>query len=135
VLPDGVADGIGGGLRTSVGVGTGGIVSVGVNGEDAVLVGVGATEDIGAALGGTGTGGVETAAPGRGGREEYWIGVPGWDVAVGSGAVPMPPAPPGALAMGGFSAGGPSSHPTVTANGNPTTTMPRKTYLGESRTQ
>ena len=134
-MPDGVGDGLGGGLRISVGVGTGGIVSVGVNGDDAVPVGVGATGDIGAALDGTGTGGVETAAPGRGGREEYWIGVPGWDVAVGSGAVPMPPAPPGALATGVFSAGVPSTQPTVTANGNPTTTMPRNTYLGERRTQ
>jgi hypothetical protein len=122
-------------MRTSVGVGTGGIVSVGVNGDDAVPVGVGATGDIGAPLEGAGTGGVETAAAGRGGREEYWTGVPGSDVPVRSGAVPMPPAPPGALATGGFSADGPSSHPAVTANGNPTTTMPRKTYLGESRTQ
>jgi hypothetical protein len=73
--------------------------------------------------------------PGRGGRDEYSTAVTGWDVAVGSGAVPMPPAPPGALATGVFSAGVPSTQPTVTANGNPTTTMPRNTYLGERRTQ
>jgi hypothetical protein len=47
----------------------------------------------------------------------------------------MPPALPGALAAGGFSAGVPSSHPMVTVKGRPNATMPEKTYLGESRTQ
>lgn len=129
-----MADGLGGGLRISVGVGTGGTVSAGVNAADAVPVGAGAAE-IGGAMEAGDAGGVETAAPGRGGRDEYWTGATGSDVAVRSGAVPMPPAPPGALATGGFSAGVPSTQPTVTANGNPTTTMPRKTYLGESHTQ
>ena len=129
-----MADGVGGGLRIWVGVGTGGSVSAGGNEGEAVAVGVGAAGIGGATEVGDG-GGVETAAPGRGGREEYSTAVTGWDVAVRSGAVPMPPAPPGALTTGVFSAGVPSTQPTVTANGNPTTTMPRNTYLGERRTQ
>jgi hypothetical protein len=85
---------------------------------------------------GTGAvGGVEAGAPGRGGWDEYWTGVSGWAGTTCSGAAPMPPAAPGALATGGFSAGVLSSQPMVTAKGRPKATMPKNTYLGESRTQ
>jgi hypothetical protein len=90
---------------------------------------------INGALGAGDTGFVDAGAPGRGGWEEYRAGVTGWDVTTRSGAAPMPPAPPGALATGGFTAGVLSSHPIVTAPGRPNATMPKNTYLGESRTQ
>ena len=134
LLPDGVADGLGGGLRTSVGVGTGGMVSTGTGEEPAEPVGEGAAE-MSDALGAGAVWGVEAVAPRRGGWEEYWTGVTGWDVTTRSGAVPMPPAPPWALATGGFPAGVPSSQPMVMAKGRPKATMPKNTYLGESRTQ
>ena len=116
-----------------MGVGTGGIVSTGGGEDEAEPVGEGATE-IGDAVAAGVAGDVDVAPPGRGGLAEYWTGVTGRDVTRGSGAAPMPPAPPGALATGGFS-GVPSSHPIVTAKGSPNATMPKNTYLGESRTQ
>jgi hypothetical protein len=122
-------------LKISVGVGTGGMFSTGAGEDVAEAAGDGAVVVNGAVEEGV-LGGVAAGAPGRGGcDEEYWTGVTGWDVVTRSGAAPMPPAPPGALATGGFSAGVPSSHPMVTAKGSPKATMPKKTYLGFSRTQ
>jgi hypothetical protein len=133
-LSDGVADGMGGGLRISVGVGTGGMVSTGGGADEVEPVGEGAAGTSGPVEVDV-DGGVDGDAPGRGGWDEYWTGVTGCEVAMRSGAVPMPPAPPGALATGSFSAGVPSSHPIVTAKGRPNATIPKNTYLGESRTQ
>jgi hypothetical protein len=129
-----VADGLGGGLRISVGVGTGGMVSTGGGADEFEPVGEGAAEtsdpvEVGVVRG------VEAGAPDWGGWDEYCTGMTGWDVTMRSGAVPMPPAPPGALATGGFLSGVPSSHPMVTAAGRPRATMPKNTYLGEGRTQ
>jgi hypothetical protein len=131
---DGVADGVGGGLKISVGVGTGGMSSTGGGADAVVVAGAGAVVINGAVEPAGAVGRVDTGAPGRGGWEEYWTGVTGWDGSTCSGAEPMPPAPPGALATGGFSAGVPSSQPTVTAKGSPRATMPKKMYLGLSRT-
>ncbi|MEU7903145.1 hypothetical protein [Actinoplanes sp. NPDC049118] len=51
-----------------------------------------------------------------------------------AGATPIPPAPPGALTAGNVGAGVPSVQPTVTANGRPRVTRPKKMDLGENRT-
>ena len=134
-LPDGVADGLAGGLATSVGVGTGGSVSVNVGSGDREAVGMadGAPE-IGPALTAGALGGADVAEPGRGGRDEYSTVVMGGEVAACAGAAPISPAPPGAPATGDMSAGVPSVQPTVTANGRPRATKPKKMDLGESRT-
>jgi hypothetical protein len=133
-LPDAVADGLDDGAETSVGVGTGGSVSVG-NGDWVTGVPAAGSVVAGgalawAALAGNGDG----LDPGRGGLDEYWTAVTGWDVTARAGAAPISPAPTGALASGGTSAGVPSVQPTVTANGRPRATMPKKMDLGESRT-
>jgi hypothetical protein len=120
-------------LKISVGVGTGGISSTGGGDEEAEALGTGAVV-INVAVEAGVIGSVEAGAPGRGGWDEYWTGATGCDVVTCSGAAPMPPAPPGALATGGFSAGVPSSQPMVKAKGSPKATMPKKTYLGLSRT-
>lgn len=124
-----VADGLGGVLTIAVGVGTGGRVSSG--GGDPELA-----ADVSTALGSALTGGSATddrAATGRGARGESTTD-PAVGVVAFGGAAPMPPAPPGAPTGGDAGAGVPSSQPTVSANGRPSATMPRKTGLGESRT-
>ena len=133
-LADGVADGLDGGLKISVGVGTGGMSSAGGGADEAEPLPEGVVVIDGALVAGV-AGDVAAGAPGRGGWDEYRAGVTGWDVTIRSGAAPMPPAPPGALATGGCAAGVLSSHPVVTARGSPKATMPKNTYLGESRTQ
>jgi hypothetical protein len=130
-----VADALVDGTLTSVGVGTGGSVSGGH--ADRVTTGavVGAVVAAGATLAGTvPAGDAEVLDPGRGGCEEYSTAVTGCEVAACAGAAPIPPAPPGALATGGAMSGEPSVQPTVTANGRPRATMPKKMDLGESRT-
>jgi hypothetical protein len=132
-----VADGLDGEMVTSVGVGTGGS-SVNVGSGDRVTAGlvVGAVvAGGGAALtGGALTGGAGGLDPGRGGWDEYPTAATGWDGSARGGAAPRPPAPTGALATVGATAGVPSAHPSVTANGRPRATIPKKMYLGESRT-
>jgi hypothetical protein len=130
-----VADALDDGAPTSVGVGTGGSVSGG--NTECVTAGavVGAVVAAGATLAGTvPTGDADGLDPGRGGWDEYSTAVTGCEVAPRAGAAPIPPAPPGALATGGASAGVPSVQPTVTANGRPRATIPKKMDLGESRT-
>jgi hypothetical protein len=129
-----VAEGLSGGLTIWVGVGTGGSVSVGGGGWDAVVLGAGAAET-GAALAGTALSTTsDGAVDGLLEVDEYSTVVTGRDVDARSGAAPMPPAPPGALAAGGLATGVPSVQPTVTANGRPRESMPKKMDLGESRT-
>jgi hypothetical protein len=136
VLPDGgVADGLDGGVVTSVGVGTGGRVRVGSG--DTVTVGlvVGAVVAAGGMVAvGALAGGSVAPAPGRGGWDEYSTAVTGCDGTTRAGAAPIPPAPAGALAARGTESGVPSVQPTVTANGRPRATMPKKMDLGDSRT-
>jgi hypothetical protein len=134
LLPEGVADGLSGGSRISVGVGTGGMSGAGGGADEAEPVDEGVTV-IGGGLGAGEAGDVAAGVPCRRGWESYRAGVTGWDVTTRSGAAPMPPAPSGALAAGGFTAGVLSSHPKVTATGRPIATMPQNTYLGESRTE
>jgi hypothetical protein len=69
VLPDGVADGLGGGLRISVGVGTGGMFSTGGGADDGEPPGEGLAVISGVVEGGVVTDG-DTGAPGRGGWDE-----------------------------------------------------------------
>jgi hypothetical protein len=133
-LPDGVADGLPGGLRISVGVGTGGMSRTGGGADEPEPEADGVTVITGG-LDAREAGDVAAGAPGRGGGESYRAGVTGWDVMTRSGAAPMAPAPPGAVATGGFTAGVLSSHPMVTATGRPNAIMPKNTYLGESRTE
>ena len=137
-----MADGFAGGISTSVGVGTGGSVNVGGGlggpaspvGPDGLVPGAeGAAEPGGGALtcGPSGTG-----EDGLTGCEASSLGVTRSAVAgADGGAAPIPPAPLGALAVGWSGAGGPSSQPIVIATGSPNATMPKKTVLGESRTQ
>jgi hypothetical protein len=135
VLSDGVADGLDGGTVTSVGVGTGGRVSVGDNVTAGLVAGAVVTAGGAAALtGGALPGAMGRLDPGRGGRDEYPSAAADWDGSARGGAAPMPPAPPGALATAGASAVVPSVQPKVTASGRPRATMPKNTYLGESRT-
>lgn len=133
-LPAGVADGLPGGLRISVGVGTGGMSRTG-GGADEAEPGADGVAVISGGLVAGEAGEVVAGAPRRGGWESYRAGVTGWDVSIRSGAAPMAPAPPGAVATGGFAAGVLSSHPRVTATGRPSPTMAKNTYLGESRTE
>lgn len=115
-----------------VGVGTGGSS---VKAGDGV---VGTTADVAATLGSTITAlrvaSVDSTATGLvvGGAQAAIRPDAGF-VAL-AGATPMPPAPPGALTAGDVGAGMPSVQPTVTANGRPRVTRPKKMGLGESRT-
>jgi hypothetical protein len=132
VLVEGfVGDGLGGVLPIAVGVGTGGSVSVGTgdpesaaDGAAAALVtaltGVPATDD--------------ATATGLGPRDDQSTIDSDSGVVAFGGAAPIPPAAPGALTGGGAGDGVPSVQPTVTANGRPKATMPKKIDLGESRT-
>ena len=100
-----------------------------------VLALVTGTPDGGAALPGTALGGTADApADGFAGCDANSTAVTGRDVDSRAGAAPRPPAPTGALAAGGLATGTPSVQPTVTANGRPRETMPKKMDLGESRT-
>ena len=129
-LLDGVADGLGGSLVTVVGVGTGGSVSVGAGDRETVTAVLGAAEPEGTAIGAV----APAAEPlFRGTRDEWSMVVTG-DVATRGGAAPIDPLPPGALIVVGAAAGAPSVQPTVTANGRPRATMPKKMDLGVSRT-
>lgn len=113
-----------------VGVGTGGSVSVGTGDPESAADGT-------AALVTTLTGAPATddaTATGLGPRgDQSTIDSDSGVVAFG-GAAPIPPAPSGALTGGGAGDGVPSVQPTVTANGRPKATMPKKIDLGESRT-
>lgn len=135
-----MADGLGGGISTSVGVGTGGNIRVGgglggVVPAGALVPDADVAADTGGALTGAWLGTVGDAS-GRGGREAYPTAVTGSEVATSAcGASPIPPAPVGAAAVGRVGGGVPSSQPIVSATGSPNATMPKKTHLGESRTQ
>ena len=143
MLSGGVADGLAGGISTSVGVGTGGSANVGGALDGLVapgtpVPGASGTADVGGGvLADSWLGGEDDApASGRGGREAYPTVVTGPDVAAADcGAAPIPPAPLGAPADGRAGGGVPSSHPVVSATGSPSATMPKKTHLGESCTQ
>jgi hypothetical protein len=128
-----VGDGLGGVVTTAVGVGTGGSnVNVGDGEPETTADGVTA---LGSTVTGTALGGSDdSTATGRvaGGDQSTTVPVAGFAALVG--AMPMPPAPPGALTAGGAGAGVPSVQPTVTANGRPRATRPKKMGLGDSRT-
>jgi len=116
----------------AVGVGTGGSSVKAGDGD------VGTTVDVAGALGSTITASlvarVDSTATGLvvGGAQ---LAIrPDAGVVALAGATPMPPAPPGALTAGDMGAGVPSVQPTVTANGRPSVTRPKKMGLGESGT-
>ena len=118
---------------TEVGVGTGGCSEPLGSGEpDGTMID--GARSLGAVLA-DGPGNDDSTVTGSGRR-----GVPSTTDAVAAvvafgGAAPIPPAPPGALTTtGGPGNGVPSAQPTLTANGRPTTTTPKKMDLGENRT-
>ena len=125
-----MAVGPGGVVTTEVGVGTGGASDVGAAEPEAEADGV---PETGTALART---------PERtDSTMDTRFGVRGTQSPTGSGAglltagaLPSTPAPPGALTGGGAVSAAPSAHPTVTANGIPSVTRPKKTVLGVRRT-
>ncbi|OJF09977.1 hypothetical protein [Couchioplanes caeruleus] len=124
-----VATGLDGGWKIEVGVGTGGSVSVGTGDpDDDGTAELAATP--GGALGATDC----TTDTGSGARGTHVVPDPDAGVVAFTGAVPKPPAPPGAFADGGAASGVPRVQPTATENGRPSATMPKKTDLGDSRT-
>ncbi|GGQ42437.1 hypothetical protein GCM10010166_08040 [Couchioplanes caeruleus subsp. azureus] len=114
-----------------MGVGTGGSVSVGPGEPEAAADG---TAELGATLVGALGATDSTTDTGWGARGTHVVPAPDAGEAACTGAVPKPPAPPGAVADGGAASGVPSVQPRATENGRPSATMPKKTDLGESRT-
>ena len=118
-----------------MGVGAGGGDSVGSAEPDATMTDgvapLGGTDALPPGSDGDGDSSI-TAGSGARGRQSTTDDVVG--VVAFGGAVPMPPAPPGALAGAGAGAGVPAVQPAVTANGSPRATTPKKVDLGENRT-
>lgn len=129
-----MADGAGGALVIIVGVGTGGSVSGG-NGPSERAGGPVGDAELGCCAAGALLDAGGAAEASRAGSDPRRTGVSGAGVDARAGAAPIPPAPAGAAtAGGGVRAGSASVQPTVTANGKPSATMPKKMDLGESRT-
>ena len=119
-------------MPISVGVGTGGMVRTG--GADVLALTAGAG-DSGTGLPGTRPrASADAPAEALAGCDANSTAVTGREVDPRAGAAPRPPAPIGAAAVDEFVNGAPSVQPTVTANGRPRATMPKKMDLGESRT-
>jgi hypothetical protein len=136
----GVVDGMGSG---SVGVGTGGSVSGGRGSRDASVDGAEGVP-VGLPVAGIEAGTPEAGRTAEGATDGSVDGVrDGRDDEAGActglvrraGALPIPPAPPGASPIATERVAGVAScQPIVTAIGRPSATSPKKIDLGDNRT-